>query len=892
MARSDLGSQGSTLGGENQNANGRIKKRKPYLIYLTILMEIPMKMIFDKRTKIILSALLATGLIVFGILIRPASPPAPTPDSLQSTLQDAGSAGRVIIDSLSSTSGVSLRRTNSGFEAKDDGQADFKIDFPTNYGNPIAVTLAEGKTITITDQSAKSAEGILLTDQASGHSTSLRYGMDDRKTVYYSYQKYDSGERKLKNWVLYATGTGNEFESYRFENAKIVLDSQTGNAYVSYRGSSTAILPLQIPRPFIIDKNGNRTDLDWNLNDTADTLSIHFTVAPDAYPVVLDPTVVPTQFTIEGAVTMKGAVRLVTDGSRTADVAQSPYTPINTAIPPLFGTTATVGETVSTAPGVWSGNPTATYAYQWKRSGTNISGATGTSYVIQAADAGSTLSVTVTATNSAGSASATSKSTGAVGGLATPTVEYLVVAGGGGGGGAIASYFNGSGGGAGGMLTGSTAISVGNAYTISVGSGGTAGPATSSPSGGNGGNSSFGTVTATGGGGGAGGNGSANNGNAGGSGGGGRALGAIGGTGIAGQGNKGGDSLVAGSAGAGGGGAGAAAANVVTTGVATAGGVGLQSSITGTATYYAGGGGGGGTSVVYNAAGGLGGGGAAGVAGTANTGGGGGGLAYATAAGTGAAGGSGIVIIRYPNTYADATSTTGSPTYANTGGYKIYTWTTVGSGSVTFSAGVGPAIVNPLLLNGQSSAQAGASCASILAGGYSVGDGTYWIKPASYGGSPFQAYCDMTTDGGGYTYYAISSGLTTYKSTDNNSCKALGMDIVIPRTQAHFTALYAKYGASYFATVPGVYGTVPGNYTNCSMRNPTSYGSGCSNWYALDGGKWWLRDSAYSQPDGNYTAYCWLAMGSWATPVISSLSFDDWNCNYSTSSYICSTNDK
>jgi hypothetical protein len=46
------------------------------------------------------------------------------------------------------------------------------------------------------------------------------------------------------------------------------------------------------------------------------------------------------------------------------------------------------------------------------------------------------------------------------------------------------------------------------------------------------------------------------------------------------------------------------------------------------------------------------------------------------------AGGSGIVILRYPNTYADAASTTGSPVLTNTGGYKIYKFT--GSGSITF----------------------------------------------------------------------------------------------------------------------------------------------------------------------------------------------------------------
>ena len=76
-----------------------------------------------------------------------------------------------------------------------------------------------------------------------------------------------------------------------------------------------------------------------------------------------------------------------------------------------------------------------------------------------------------------------------------------------------------------------------------------------------------------------------------------------------------------------------------------------------------------------------------GTDGSPNTGGGGGGASqnYATTPANtniGGSGGSGIVIIRYPDTYTAATSTTGSPTITVTGGYRIYAFT--GSGSITF----------------------------------------------------------------------------------------------------------------------------------------------------------------------------------------------------------------
>ncbi len=138
-----------------------------------------------------------------------------------------------------------------------------------------------------------------------------------------------------------------------------------------------------------------------------------------------------------------------------------------------------------------------------------------------------------------------------------------------------------------------------------------------------------------------------------------------------------------GAGGVGGNGSGTTYSNVI----AGNGGPGLQYSISGTATYYAGGGGGGcSRSNAPLATGGVGGGGNAAFtvvaqSGTANTGGGGGGAGSGSY--LGGSGGSGIVILRYPDTYAAATSTTGSPTYTNTGGWHIYQFTA--SGSITFA---------------------------------------------------------------------------------------------------------------------------------------------------------------------------------------------------------------
>ncbi len=292
-------------------------------------------------------------------------------------------------------------------------------------------------------------------------------------------------------------------------------------------------------------------------------------------------------------------------------------------------------------------------------------------------------------------------------GPCTPTLEYVVVAGGGGG----AGYYSSGGGGAGGyrssvqgeMSGGGVSaeplfkVTPGVTYSIIVGAGGRGvlGDDVADTVE-NGGNSSFDSIISIGGG-----AAGCNQAGAGlpangGSGGGQRnpENNAPGGLGTAGQGYNAGGSVGTNSylgpnfPGSGGGGAGGSSANVTTTTTGTNGGIGVQSSITGTPTYYAGGGGGSAQGGGVSGSGGLGGGGNAGNGsaekgypgdpGVTGTGGGGG----AGNRAVGGNGGSGVVILRYSSAYPPAKSFTGKPIITNVGGYRIYKF--LGNGSITF----------------------------------------------------------------------------------------------------------------------------------------------------------------------------------------------------------------
>jgi hypothetical protein len=96
----------------------------------------------------------------------------------------------------------------------------------------------------------------------------------------------------------------------------------------------------------------------------------------------------------------------------------SPSAPANTSKPVISGAT-NAGQTLTAAPGTWTGFPSPTYGYQWQRCSDpatcgDITGATGSSYTLSSPDVGTTIQVVVTATNSAGSGQAVSDQTATI----------------------------------------------------------------------------------------------------------------------------------------------------------------------------------------------------------------------------------------------------------------------------------------------------------------------------------------------------------------------------------------------------------------------------------------------------------------------------------------------
>ena len=89
--------------------------------------------------------------------------------------------------------------------------------------------------------------------------------------------------------------------------------------------------------------------------------------------------------------------------------------------PPRVSGTGALGQTLICHPGIWEGSPPPVFTYQWLRDGTPIASATESTYIIEPADQGHSLSCVVVASNIEGRVEAMSENSVAVAARTTPS---------------------------------------------------------------------------------------------------------------------------------------------------------------------------------------------------------------------------------------------------------------------------------------------------------------------------------------------------------------------------------------------------------------------------------------------------------------------------------------
>lgn len=183
------------------------------------------------------------------------------------------------------------------------------------------------------------------------------------------------------------------------------------------------------------------------------------------------------------------------------------------------------------------------------------------------------------------------------------------------------------------------------------------------------------------------------------------------------------------------------------------------------------------------------------------------------------------------------------------------------------------------------------SCYDIKQDQTNAASGAYEIDPDGEAGpiEAFNVYCDMTTDGGGYTMYSLSGGTSTSPQAEAQ-CTAVGLELFVPRSRQHLKSAFDEYGASRLYLM-GIYPTFSGAICRDVHMNSDS----CSAWSPTNGGHWYVENyvnitepngdnstghsMAYTfDASGNITHYNDIQTGNTSTPT-----------NYTTTQWLCSS---
>ena len=134
----------------------------------------------------------------------------------------------------------------------------------------------------------------------------------------------------------------------------------------------------------------------------------------------------------------------------------------------------------------------------------------------------------------------------------------------------------------------------------------------------------------------------------------------------------------------------------------------------------------------------------------------------------------------------------------------------------------------------------------------------------------------------------ITNGLKVSKISEQNSCP-IGWKIWSPRNKADWTAVYRALGSNIrnYPRKPHLIVDVTRNANGCGGCTKFGMNSGVkqqSSWKTSDDSAWWLRDTKYNEPNGDYRPNCYMTVNN-VDP--NDVRFNDASCGISSSDYLC-----